>query len=347
MKLNEELALFLLDKHQPRRKRLLENLLVGKKTVATIYWALRYQILGYLGLGRYMEITKLDFTNLEKQKLVIKDENQAYVLTDKGYILRSKIIGDNLKFNWQRNFQSFNFMRFKSRLLLFIQVISEYQHNQRKYYPVNVSDSEMNFVKYYFKKIDRESIAFSLKNELLNFFGVINNENLANQLANELVGFQKNGRTLFQLANEFDESLIKVYLSDIDVISQLIDFVVNNQESVIFPLLKGLHQNVVSDSAIMTLNQYLINHDISKVALKRHLKESTIYEHLMEIAIYFPINKFPYSDFINDVQIEELKEQLSDDIDKWNYENLSLKQSLSFFQFRLVEIYLTKVGNDE
>ena len=67
----------------------------------------------------------------------------------------------------------------------------------------------------------------------------------------------------------------------------------------------------------------------------------------MEIAIYFPINKFPYSDFINDVQIEELKEQLSDDIDKWNYENLSLKQSLSFFQFRLVEIYLTKVGNDE
>ena len=105
MKLNEELALFLLDKHQPRRKRLLENLLVGKKTVATIYWALRYQILGYLGLGRYMEITKLDFNNLEKQKLVIKDENQAYVLTDKGYILRSKILGDNLKARVQEYLQ--------------------------------------------------------------------------------------------------------------------------------------------------------------------------------------------------------------------------------------------------
>lgn len=343
MKLNEEVALFLLDSQHPRRKRLLENLLAGKKTVATIYWALRYQLLGYLGMGRYLGVVKLNFKVLEQKQLVKRDDNQTYVLTEQGLGLKNEILNHSSNFKWQRNFQTVNFMRFKNRLLLFIQVISEYQHQQRNYYPVNVPDSEMGFVKYYFKMIDKTSISNNLKNELLEFFTSLNNDKLANLFANELVGFQNNGKALFQIASDDHESLIDIYLSDLEVMSRLIDFVNHKENSVILPLLEGLQHAAISESALLTLKQYLISHDLNKVAQNRHLKESTIFEHFLELAIYFPINKFPYSDFIEQSQIEDLKQELGSNIDSWKYESLAVVKNLSFFQFRLVEIYLTKV----
>lgn len=343
MKLNDELTLLLLDTKQPRRKRLLENLLVGKKTVATIYWSLRYQLLGYLGLGRYLGIIKLDFGNLVKQHLVQSKDNQTYTLTERGLKLKTKFLKQHSLFNWQHNFQKINFMKFKARILLFIQVISEYQHHQRKYYPVDVPDSEMNFVKNYFNKIDKATVSHILKKELFEFLGGIKNKQSADLFANELVGFQNNGKTLFQLSSEFDEPLISVYLDDLEMISKLIDFIKNNQSnSILAPLLNGLKRPIISESALLTLKQYLVSHNLVKVAKIRHLKESTISEHLLEVAIYFPLNKFPYTDFINLELIEKLKGQLGNQIDDWKYEDLTLKD-VSFFQFRLTEIYLTKL----
>ncbi|WP_429970870.1 helix-turn-helix domain-containing protein [Fructilactobacillus sp. Tb1] len=342
MKLNEELAIILLNDKQPRRKRLLENLLGGKKTVATLYWALRYQLLGYLGLGRYLDISELHLSSLIKQKLVKKTDDE-YLLTKTGMNLKAQLL-DSQSPQWQHNFQNYNLVRFKYRLLLFVQVISEFEHHERNYYPVKVPDAEMNYVKHYFKTINRENVGISLKNELVEFLNSLDDSD-ADLFANELVGYQNNGKTLFQIAADLNKSLIAISLSDLTNLSKLINIVSNQEQSVLKPLLNGLNRTLVSESALLTVNQYLSCHDLSMVAKRRRLKESTIYEHLLEVAIYSGINKFPYQDFITKQITDQLTANLGKNIDSWKYESLSDidKQRLSFFQFRLSEIYLTKL----
>ncbi len=49
----------------PRRLRVIENILVGKRTVSTLYWGMRYHQLSWLGYEKRLTRKVMDQTVLE------------------------------------------------------------------------------------------------------------------------------------------------------------------------------------------------------------------------------------------------------------------------------------------
>lgn len=343
MDLKEKLALFLLDEQQARRKRLLENVVNGKKTVATLYWSLRYDLLGYFGVGRYFGIYNLSYDELLDQNLIKVMPNNSFVITNKGQKEKNQlkiVLPDN---KWEKQFQNIDITHFKQRFMLFIQVVSEYSHGEDQYYALNINQKDKRFVKNYFKSLNKTDLEQRVKSELINFLSELDNKT-ALLFALELVGYHNNGNTMEQIAQKLKLDSFSVYFVDLSLFCLFTKYIEKNPASIFKPLLNGLSKSFLNQSALKTFKLYEKTHNINTIIKQRKIKSSTIYEHLLEIAICWPINKFPYADFITSQDKELLVNELGPKIDTWNYEDLpgNIKRKLSFFKFRLIEILLTK-----
>ncbi|WP_413627345.1 helix-turn-helix domain-containing protein [Fructilactobacillus vespulae] len=337
-----QLLLLLLDKQQPRRVKLLINLLKGKRTVATLYWSLRYDLLGFLGAGKYFRVTNLSFKELINLGLIVKTtDGNSYFLTSKGAAEKNILLKQIKEYPWQLNLQKFNLNKFKERLLLLIQVISEKDHNERKYYPINVSESEKFFVKNILRNLSNDSL-LKFKSQLSLFLKKINNAKIADIVANEFVGFDNNGYTIEQISAELNLNEIVTKIYECYGFGLLAESF--SQESDLNFLTFGLKNHLVSESSAKTFNYFLKVKDPVLVSQKRNLKLSTIYEHLLEIAIFLPVTKFPYQYFFDYQLINKVTESMDANIDNWDYDQLesSLKNKVPFYKFRLIEIYQTK-----
>lgn len=227
--------------------------------------------------------------------------------------------------------------------MLFIQVVSEYSHGENQYYALDINQNDKRFVKNYFKSLKKTDLEQKVKSELINFLSELDNKT-ALLFASELVGYHNNGNTMEQISQKLNLDLFAVYFVDLTLFCLFTKYVERNSDSIFKPLLNGLNKSLLNQSALKTFKLYENTHNINTIIEKRNIKPSTIYEHLLEIAICWPIDKFPYADFITNQDKELIVSELGKRIDTWNYENLTenIKQKLSFFKFRLIEILLTK-----
>ncbi|MCT0151826.1 hypothetical protein EFM02_02575 [Fructilactobacillus fructivorans] len=344
---NGALCLLVFSSHQKRRVRLIENLLTGKKTVATLYWAMRYQLLDLLGVGRYFNINQLEVNPLVQNGLIMRTDNDQVQLTAAGKQAKEELIqeinGSDLSFALH-TFQKIDLTNFKQRFQLLVQVLSERVHHVRQYYPINVDGTNKAFIKKYYRQIDRDQAGALLKDELNQFLSSLEFDR-ASLFAQELVGFNTNGLTMQQIAANLNQSLFKTALNDLINYAKLVSFMSQRDHSIVAPLLNGLSKHSVSTSAEETFTEYQQLRDLKQVEKRRKLRESTVLEHLLEVAIYTPLVGFPYRDFVSyDLENKIIRHLSGISVDDWDYQQLSdfLSNHLSFFQFRLLEIKRTK-----
>lgn len=85
--------LFMLFTEQPRRYRVIENTIRNKRTQATLFWALNYQILNWLGSADHMTRNEFDawMHHQQEQGLLMVQDDCAW-LTKSGVHHKQRIL---------------------------------------------------------------------------------------------------------------------------------------------------------------------------------------------------------------------------------------------------------------
>ena len=331
---------------QPRRIKVIENLLQGRETVSTLYWGMRYHLLNYLGTLKSIDfrVTKRSLIRLVNQDRLIKVGKRSYIINSRRVELtKSNSLAKSLRINLY-----YNLKRFKARFLLATQVVSEYSYRNSNYYPIQINIHDAKIVKYWFHYNKRSHLVTRFYQVLKTYFSKLSkdDETLAWQAASLLIGYRVPGRTLMQLKQELGFPIVKLELRQLEILCGLIDYLLQDRDRLLVPLLAGLKVNPVNNSALLTFKMYLHQVSLLAIARRRHLKISTVKEHLLTVAI-FSDQRFPYHLFFSSHLLNDLKRVYYGNVDRWSYDRFQrlTGRSIDFFYFRLYQIMRSKIND--
>ncbi len=151
-----------------------------------------------------------------------------------------------------------------------------------------------------------------------------------------LSGYRLPGWTWQQLADKRKESVLDSQLAFIETLHKLLNEVQQNND---YPLLKEVAQGVrvkilLTDSAQQTAQLYEQGYSVEQIVQIRKLKQSTIEDHFVELAMYEP--NFSIGPFVSYEEAEKVWQASK------HYQTKKLKilhealKELSYFQLRLV-----------
>lgn len=324
----------------------IHNVLIGRTTPSILFlvevnhWHHLYGIFPKISRESIAELHQVYLSNYYIEKV-----DKKYQLTDKSrtYLLNKT---DLIHVDYEpKRFDTAVFIEdFWSMIRFVSQVISEKTYHSNQYIPHRNDLTSHLFIKQILN--ETKSIEKKWAYEQYRLFEKLSN-NHSVILANSLSGHQLNGLTLEQIARIKKVSPGEIYFNKLQAISSYINQIIENNE-------QSLHQVVLEDmlkrhdfgltsSAYHTLE--LLSNDISinDIAKRKHVKQSTIKEHILEIAI-----KLPHINLLYLVP-EKMKKQLN------NYFNQDTKRqfnkiverisNLEFYQYRLMELDWIRRGN--
>ena len=345
--MNKALLLQLLSDDQPRRIRVIENLLVGKRTVSTLYWGLRYDLLAWFGFEKHL--ARRDVTNTLNQLIAAgfaTVTNLVAQLTPAGAIQKHQLAMTTYQPVALPNWLTVARPEAWQGLQLAVQVVSEFQAANRQYYPLQVAFETRQTVKHWFLTYRQPTLAKQVRDELGQFLSTIP-EPLADLWASLLVGHQTPGKTVEQLCELTHRSVLELTVIQDDIMTQLV--LVTQEAPTLFPVLHELlhawQVSPISPSATQTLANYQAGTPLSTIIAHRRLKPSTVHEHLLEAAIFLPVQQFPYAKLLPSDLQRILGQRLTGSIDDWMFDRVS-DLKIEFWQFRLYEIMRSKLSDD-
>lgn len=328
---------------QWRRPKVIENILGGKKTVSTLYWGLQYQIINEVGLMRGEKLTFPPETlkKLKQANLIEFNEHQEFKLTTMG-LQKQKELQDAFPLPCLHSPIDIDLNHGSQRLILAVQVVSEFSYQNRAYYqsPATLFDSLV--VKNWFHHNKQTQLIQEIQQDLTHFLQSLNS-NLANFFISNFRGHNYSGLTNQQLAAQNSVDIAFIVFAKNWLTWSLLVQVSQSDTSLWQPLLQNLNRPVISNSAMKTY-EIIKQQKVSFVDLAgyRQVKLSTIKEHLLEVAIWLPLNQFDYRRFLSKKIITELHDIATDDLITMSYTQLSNKNEIDFFEFRLYQIYRSK-----
>lgn len=337
--------LVLLDGRQFRRLRVIENLLREKKTVSTLYWGERYRLLYLVGLAKKLPRGALDAPAqaLQQRGLVTTGETPDQVrLTPAGVTAQR----DATYYHPQTaaTWDQLNLMAARERLLLAVQVVSQYAHSTKRYYPLTTTLETRQAVRRWFYRVKQpdldEQMFTSLKSSLAQLPAPV-----AEVVVTLFTGYQQPGQTADQLAQERQCTPWEILLMQLDGLMQ-VALAARDTAQPLTSLLQPLWQSPVTRSAQQTLAAVGQGRSLEQIAAARGIKTSTAREHLLEAAILLPLQQFPYDGILTPTIRQDLAAALTGPIDDWQYTALpeALQARYAFFYFRLYAIWSDKRG---
>lgn len=327
----------------------LYHLLTGKKTASVLVYGYFYAVLDYFKLfpkldesqfNQYiMELSRNQLLQLNEQHVTITPKGLD-LLTSSGYKQLELSHLSSLTYHRLDN-------RFWQRLVLTTQVYSEQAYGHTMYLPVETSPFRLVvFKKWYQSQNKMTAIAF--RDELVSLMSTIG-ELESYILVSQFSGHKHTGQTMTQLASELETTQLAVYLEFKNRLHQLLTLIIKNQIN--FPVLTNILTDEASylpvDTVDKTAEIYQRTQSLSDIAKIRGLRESTISDHLIELAIssnqesdILKIYPFGHLDELNHFSKETVV-----DCRNWDYQQLRQKiNGLSFNEFRLYQIKQIKEG---
>lgn len=341
--MNKDLLLLLLSSTQPRRIKLIQNLLNGKRTVSTLFWAMRYGILQYSAILKTYDLNSI---NGAIKKLIVDglaeqvDEFQ-YQLTTKGQIKKDSVkesfyILQNTSYQYD-----YDVNEFKARILLAIQSVSEYSYQNKNYYPVKTDMKSSMIVKRWFIQ-NKVEIVSRLEDYLTKYLSQVD-EKKANIIAQQMIGHDVYGMTNGQLADSMGVSNVEAFFMEYDGWVDFINYVINDDDQLLLPLINDVRTLKMNHHAIQTYNQFVSGNTLDQIANNLSVKLSTVREHLLEMAIWLPESKFPYAKIVSAEDEKTLRQAFDNQpIDDWQFRQISESTDINFFEFRIYQILRSK-----
>lgn len=339
----------LLDYHQPRRIRVIENVLKNRRTVANLFWAKQYGILHWLGALR--ELTRPDYDGALKELAaagLITIDNQYAQLTAKGVAFQE----DHRSRGYQPHFFDWywvaNTRQLEGQLMIGIQVISEFAYHNRRYAPLAVSYRQLATAKQWFRREYSPRLAEDVYTDLHRLAQSLasDDQRLAVALAYILIGHQLDSWTLPQLAGEMQLTLpaARVLIHDLFLaVGAYCRQVPGPLQDLLRPLLMPGPLSASAQTSLQMMNQSLA---FTEIARRRHLKENTVREHILEAAIVTP----DQVDFDRLLPLNKRRQLAAKypgtDTLNWKFNAAQTNSNKDFFEYRLYQLYVERKQND-
>lgn len=319
------------------------HLLNGKKSSQTLQDAHLFSLKRYFRILEPLTRESFDkiFNHLLEGKMVEASGDQRFKLTSRGqaYLLQhpqpSYING------WK---YQLNTLLFWERLSLLVQVASNIIFKETKYIPIQKNSEVHNWLKDFLKStsIPKQKLGEILYSELVGIFEQKKDIN-PSVLVFRLTGYQQIGLTSMQTAKMLNFDLLQYHLAFINCLHCLIQCIEKNpaRYQVLSSLLANFEQK---DSLTLSSRKTweLLNQGFSLegIAGIRHLKISTIEDHIVE----FALNIKGFS--INSYVVEETQQKILEISRQESTRQLKVIRNIfketSYFQIRLV---LAKYGD--
>lgn len=338
----------LLSEQQDRRLRVIENLLRGRRTVSTLYWGLRYDLLPLLNLAKPLDRGALDVPAqlLAQQGLIAGDSAEGVVhLTERGRTAATSTT--YYRPITRQNWVNVDLVAARQRLLLAVQVASQYAHSTSRYYPLATDLTTRQAVRRWFHRVKGPNLATNLREALVSSLRQLPAETAA-VVTDQFTGYKQPGYTVSQLAQSTNRSAWEIQLMHFDGVAQ-IALAAQEAQHPLHDLFQPLWSVPVSRSAQQTLQAVEAGGDLARVARVRKVKLSTVREHLLEAAIMLPATEFPYDQVLSETIRQRFAAAVTGPIDSWQYMELpaAMRDELDFFYFRLYAIWRMKRGDSK
>lgn len=311
------------------------HLLKGKRSIQTIQDSHIYKLEKYFGI--YKRLTKQVFNN-HIDKLI---QNNQLVQTDQAVLPTEQSVR-SLKNQHNTLINAFNGLKYSNRdtiflqrLFLLIQTLANIKKRYFSFIPVVDKPEITNWVKYYYKKMGpRQTVTL---HDELSYILSLYTERDASLFVDSLTGFKHYGMSTYQLAEQYDLNRVEVPLYLIAITHQMLDIIEQSPDeySILSVINRDLHHGTsLSESTGKTKALMDNGYSADEIASMRYLKVSTIYDHIVEIALYDM--QFPIEDYVSICQQQEIltsSERLK------SYKLKDIKQEvgdkITYFQIRL------------
>ncbi|MDC3413085.1 helix-turn-helix domain-containing protein [Aquibacillus sp. 3ASR75-11] len=316
------------------------HLLKGKRSSQTLQDAHIYKLKNYFGI--YKNINKKTFHScidrLTKHGYLENGSSSTCVVTDKG----KRKLEQNRDLVQRTPFRGMEYSNVAQilleRLLLFIQTTTNIVSGNHIFIPITDKSEVLRWVKRIYRK-NKEMLPELLEklySELMLFC-----ESLPDQEAcifvDQLTGYRKYGLSKEQLAMKYNLPLEDVELKRALIIHKLINHINRVcQTTDLLPFfIKDLQQPFfLTTSAQKTYTLLQKGFTIEQITTLRRLKESTVFDHIVEIALVDPT--LPIDPYVSKEAIDNILE-ITDQLHTIKLKEIrqALENQYSYFQIRL------------
>lgn len=332
--------LYFFDIEQPRKQAVVRQILNNRKTSSSLYWGLRYQILDYLNLTSKLNVEHFNkaIYELIENKLLIEKSN-GLILSSKGQQRLEKMKNEHYFYQHPENFQQLDYNLWSSLMLLSIQVVSEYLHNNNQYYVVSNNLQAQFLTKKWLHKFGFNELCIELKLYLSDFLNEIEPK-LADIFANKLTG---NGLTALsnrQISRFYSLNELDIEIIFRDLALQFAMYLKKKNAKLSLLVETAQLQGINSETVMKTKKLFDQGLAFYQIQQARKLKSSTINDHLQILAI--TDKNFAFNKIFNDEEIKLLDQVYTGNIDEWRYEKIAtIDPNFPFFKFRMFCIMRT------
>lgn len=333
---------------QFRRVKAIKNTLRGRRTVSNLYWALEYGMLDFIDVlhGADFGEDQPVLAQLSANGLAQADDDFRIQLTAKGVEQQQAYLNQLLPLESLAVSSRYDVAKFMRRFSFTTQIVSEFSYGNNQYYPQSINYFEDQLLKRWFIDHKQDHLPEHFRQLLNSFFSDLHQDELADLFVQSLVGHDFSGLTAEQVAVKRHVPTTIIELQWLQLYGMLLEKVMRAGKTSLFaPLTAGLAKPIISNSAQTTFKMFVRQADRNPhaIATQRHIKLTTVYEHLLEAAILTPVAKFPYRTLISEDLMNQLVAHQPANVGEWSFQDASqVVNQLAFFQFRLFQIYRSK-----
>lgn len=331
---------------EKRRYQAIYYTLIGKRTTSNLYAALAYGLLKWLQI--YPNLEQAQF-QAELKRL----QTNGWITMDERYVWLT-VAGQQKQAQWQTALvwpvhyegpQMGHLPQFTARLMLAVQIVSEYHHQNSQYYPLATSMKDRVLVVSWFKRHKgTPNFSTQFQAELTQLFEQLDLQQ-ADLVANQLLGHQVLGKSQQQLAQALGSQSLTVRVRTIDAYAQILGILLASQTT--YPLLSELvnqAETQLSQSTLQTWQLIQQGASIEQISQQRRVKVGTIKEHLLEAAMLLP--QFPFERFLAPTIIQKLGMLMTEQPTlSFNAAQAALP-GLDFFEYRLYQIQRLVISHE-
>lgn len=227
---------------------------------------------------------------------------------------------------------------FFKRLSLVVQSLSYSVQEIKSFAPIQKNEDIQLWVKQFLVKNNYKSNVFfqAIRDEISDSLNKLTvDDSSLNLLLYRLSGFNTPGWTWQQLAREQNRSLLDVQLAYIEALHMWLDTLYEEPKHYLIQLAEGIRiEQLLTESSQKTANLFQQGFKLEQIATMRRLKESTIEDHFVEMAM--TMSQFPLLQFVASQDVEAIVHAVKQTNSKKLKVLRDIVPELSYFQIRLI-----------
>ena len=330
---------------EPRRIRVIEGTLQGKRTITNLFWAQNYGILSYLGADRHLSRQGYDqwlMVQAQTGNLILNE--QTAQLTERGLEAQAAWQAKHYQPKFGQWTWIANWQRLADRFLLAVQLVSEFAYHNRRYSPLDLPWHEKQAVRNWFLHHDRQIVSqvqTELKTVLTQLAAV--DERLSNLFAYRLIGHEVIGWSATEACRQLGVQASDLFWMERDAWLFFAHYLTQTSgvlTDLAWPLLAT---TPLSSSSQQTLTAFLGGHSIEEISHARRLKVGTIREHILQAVILLP-GQLPLAQLLPPKVEAELRQRYQGPVVRWQFTPHSTDPGQEFFYFRLFQVKVMQNG---